>query len=117
MRKFPLRAKCQLKVKSTATGLRNNTRYHFKLHTVFTRLIAALERIEGIDLFTDTSAILNLLDLMSIMGCPGEHSLSIYAHFSGKKRTSLYIYREKGVHCYIQTRHNDIFLPGITIFF
>ena len=52
-----------------------------------------------IDLFTDTAAILNLLDLRSIMGCPGGHehdpiySLSIYARFSGKKRTSLYISR------------------------
>ena len=36
-----------------------------------------------------------------------------YAHFSGKKRTSLYISREKGVHYYIQTRHNDLFF-GIT---
>ena len=37
------------------------------------------------------------------------HSLSIYARFSGKKRTSLNISREKGAHFYIQTRHNDLF--------
>ena len=61
------------------------------------------------DLFTDTEAILNLFDLRSIMGCPGGHSLSIYARFLGKKRTSLYISREKGDHYYIQTRHNDPF--------
>ena len=61
------------------------------------------------DLFTDTEAILNLLDLRSITECPGGHSLSIYARFSGKKRTSLYISREKGDHYYIQTRHNDLF--------
>ena len=54
-----------------------------------------------IDLFTDTAAILNLLDLRSIMGCPGGHSLSIYARFSGKKRTSMYISRGKGDHYYI----------------
>ena len=64
-----------------------------------------------IDLFTDTAAILNLLDLRSIMGCPGGHSLSIYARFSGKKRTSLSIYRAKGDHYYIQKRHNDLFFP------
>ena len=52
-----------------------------------------------IDLFTDTAAIWNLLDLRSIMGCPEGHdhdpiySLSIYPRFSGKKRTSLYISR------------------------
>ena len=42
------------------------------------------------DRFTDTAAILNLLDLRSIMGCPGGHehdpinSLSISARFSGQ---------------------------------
>ena len=40
---------------------------------------------------------------------PRGHSLSIYARFSGKKRTSLYISREKGDHYHIQTRHNDLF--------
>ena len=40
---------------------------------------------------------------------PRGHSLSIYARFSGKKRTSLYISWEKGDHYYIQTRHNDLF--------
>lgn len=48
MRKFPLHAKYQQKVQSTDTGLGNNNRCHIKLHTVFTRLKAALERIEGI---------------------------------------------------------------------
>ena len=37
------------------------------------------------------------------------HSLTIYARFSGKKRTSIYISQEKGDHYYIQTRHNDLF--------
>ena len=36
---------------------------------------------------------------------PRGHSVSIYARFSAKKRTSLYI----GDHCYIQTRHNNLF--------
>ena len=40
---------------------------------------------------------------------PRGHSLSIYVRFSGKKRTSPYISREKGDHYYIQTRHNDLF--------
>ena len=68
------------------------------------------------DLFTDTAAILNLLDLRRIMGCPGGHSLSTYARFSGKKRTSMYISLEKGDSYNIQTRHNDLFFL-ITIFF
>ena len=37
------------------------------------------------------------------------HSLSINARFSGKKRTSMYISREKGDRYYIQRRHNDLF--------
>ena len=43
-------------------------------------------------------------------------SLSIYARFSGKKRTSLYISREKGDHYYIQTRHNDLFFFQYNVF-
>ena len=44
-------------------------------------------------------------------GMPRGHLLSIYVNFSGKKRTSLYISREKGDHSYIQTQHNDLFFP------
>ena len=47
---------------------------------------------------------------------PRGHSLSIYARFSGKKRTSLYISREKGPHFYIQTRHNDLFFSYYNLF-
>ena len=47
---------------------------------------------------------------------PRGHSLSIYARFSGKKRTSLYISREKGDHYYIQTRHNDPFFSHYNLF-
>ena len=43
------------------------------------------------------------------MGCPGGTRSDIYACFSGKKRTSMYISRQKGDHYYIQTRHNDLF--------
>ena len=40
---------------------------------------------------------------------PRGHSLSIYACFSPKKGTSLYISKEKGNQYYIQTQHNDLF--------
>ena len=63
----------------------------------------------SIDPLTDTAAILNLLHLTSIMGCPGGTREVFRPRFSGKKRTSLYISREKGDHYYIQTRHNDLF--------
>ena len=54
-----------------------------------------------IDLFTDTAAILNLLDLRSIMGCPGgavaqflraffEQNENFNVYFSGKRRSLLH---------------------------
>ena len=61
-----------------------------------------------IDLFTDTAAI-EFIRFKEYYGMPRGHLLSIYARFSGKKRTSMYISREKGDHYYIQTRHNDLF--------
>ena len=64
-----------------------------------------------IDLFTDMEAILNLLDLRSIMGCPGGTRLVFTCVSRAKKRTSLYISREKGDYYYIQTRHNDLSFP------
>ena len=42
---------------------------------------------------------------------PMGHSLSISTHFLSKKRTLMYISREKGDHYYIETRHNDLFFP------
>ena len=45
------------------------------------------------------------------MGCPGGYSLSIYARFSGKKRISMYISREKVKAIVIISKH------GTTIFF
>ena len=66
--------------------------------------------LDWIDLFTDTAPILNLLDLRIIKGGGGGGaSLSIYARFSGKKKTSMYI----SLHPNATQRS---FLP-ITIFF
>ena len=78
-------------------------------------VLGNLRRLDGVfqgqylptDFFTGKAAMLNLLEYS---GMPRGHSLSIYARFSGKKRTSLYISREKGDHYYIQTRHNDLFI-------
>ena len=64
-----------------------------------------------IDHFTDTAAILNLLDLGVLWYDQGALPQYLSALFWGKKRTSLYISREKGDHYYIQTRHNDLFFP------
>ena len=77
------------------------------LYPLFSRLRRTARTI--IDLFADSAAILSLLNLRSIMGCPGGHSLTIYAGFSGKKRTAMHISGEKGDRYYIQRRHNDLF--------
>ena len=66
-------------------------------------------RSHSIDPSTDTAAIVNLLDLRSIMGCPGGTCSVFMGAFRAKKRTSRYFSREKGGHDYIQTRHNDLF--------
>ena len=70
-----------------------------------------------IDLFTDMVAILNLLDLRSIMGCPGGTHSVFTSAFRAKKKTSVYISREKGDRYYIRTQHNDLFFPFNTTFF
>ena len=56
---------------------------------------------------------IELIRFEEYYGMPKGHSLSIYAHFSSKKRTSLYISREKGDHFYT---NGTTFFP-ITIFF
>ena len=61
-----------------------------------------------IDLFTNMTAILNLLDWRSIMGClVGTCSVFMCAW---AKRASLYSSQKKGNHYYIQTQHNNLFL-------
>ena len=58
-------------------------------------------------------AAIEFLTFREYYGMPRGHSLSIiYARFSGKKRTSMYISREKGDHYYIQTRHDNPFSRG-----
>ena len=52
-----------------------------------------------IDLFNDTAAMLNLLDLRGIRGCPG--GTQYLCALFGEKRTSKYISQEKGDHYYI----------------
>ena len=70
----------------------------------------------GIDLFTDTAAILNLFwDLRSIMGCPGG-TRSVFTRAFWAKRELHMISREKGDHYYFQTWHTIFFFP-ITIFY
>ena len=59
-------------------------------HTSGDQGLSRWQSFELIDLFTDTAATLNELDLRTIMGCPGGIStirytrISIYARFSGQ---------------------------------
>ena len=62
-----------------------------------------------IDLFTDMAAILNLLDLRSIMGCPGG-TRSVFTHAFQAKRDLQCIFLEKKA-IIIASNH------GTTIFF
>ena len=72
---------------------------------------AGTGRTKRIDLFTDTAAILNLLDLRSIMGCPGG-TRSVFTCASWAKSE---LHCEKDDYYYIQALYNDLF--PITIFF
>ena len=70
-----------------------------------------------IDLFTDNYGDrIEFIRFKEYYEMPRGHLLSIYARFSGKKRTSLYISGKKGVHYYIQTRHNDLFFSHCNLF-
>ena len=70
------------------------------------------DEVRAIDLFTDMAAILKLLVIRSIMGCPGgPRSVLTCAFLIGKKRTSLCIPWEKGDNYYSQTQHNGLFFP------
>ena len=60
---------------------RHENRFSFKVDT---------EKLTTIDLFTDTAAILNLLDLRSIMGCPGALAQYLRALFGQKENFNVY---------------------------
>ena len=63
----------------------------------------------SIDLFTNTAAILNYLDLRSIMGCPGGTRSVFTLAFRAIRELQRIFFGEKGHHYYIQARHNDRF--------
>ena len=68
-----------------------------------------------IDLFTDTAAILNLLDLGSIMGCP-EGTRSVLARaFRAKRELHLKFFGKKAI--IITSRHGTTSFFPIIIFF
>ena len=68
-----------------------------------------------IDLFTDRAAILNLLDLRSIMGCPGS-ARSVFTRAFRAKRELHCIFLEKKAIIITSKHGTTIFFP-ITIFF
>ena len=64
-------------------------------------------RAFSIDLFTDTAAILNLLDLRSIMGCSG----GTRAVFTRAFRVKRELLGKKAFIITSKHRHNDLFFP------
>ena len=71
------------------------------------RLVRVL--ISPIDLFTDTSAILNVLDLISTMGSPGGTRSVFTRAFRAKRELQCIFLRKKAI--VITSKH------GTTIFF
>ena len=59
--------------------------------------------------FTYMAAIIHIEFIRFKDGMPRGQSISICAHFLGKKRTAMYISPEEGDHYYIKTCHNDLF--------
>ena len=69
----------------------------------------------GIDLFTDTTAILNLLDLGSIMGCPGRTRSVFTRAFRAKRELQCIFLWKRRLLLHPNTAQQSFFL--ITIFF
>ena len=86
--------------------LKGKMKIQLKIHTSLDRLVRVL--ISPIDLFTDTSAILNLLDLIITMGCPGG-TRSVSRAFRAKRELQCIFLRKKAI--VITSKH------GTTIFF
>ena len=62
-----------------------------------------------LDHFTDTAAIMNLSNLWSIMGCPGGHSLSIFALFRQKENFIVYFSRKRRSLLHLNTPQRSFF--------
>ena len=69
----------------------------------------------AIDLFTDTAAILNLLDLRSIMGCPGALAQYLRALFGQKENFTIYFSGKRRSLVHPNTAQRSFF--AIRIFF
>ena len=70
---------------------------------------------ETIGLFTDTAAILNLLDLRSIMGCPGGTRSVFTRAFRAKRELHCIFLGKKAI--IITSKHGTTIFFPITIFF
>ena len=85
---------------------RHENRFSFKVDT---------EKLTTIDLFTDTAAILNLLDLRSIMGCPGGTRSVFTRAFRAKRELHCIFLGKKAI--IITSKHGTTIFFPITIFF
>ena len=70
---------------------------------------------ETIGLFTDAAAILNLLDLRSIMGCPGGTRSVFTRAFRAKRELRYLLLGKKAI--IITSKHGTTIFFPITIFF
>ena len=100
---------------SCMTSIRHD--FQSSKHAQFSHTISWKMEVKGIQSWTVNRPFyrygghIEFIRFKEYSGMSSGHSLSIYARFSGKKRTLLCISREKGDHYYIQTRYNDLFFP------
>ena len=106
-----------LLTQSRPTGIVNCSKIAFYLNALCIYRVLMLtilnflhrQRCYTIDFFDRYGDHIEFIRFKEYYGIPRGHSLSIYARFSGKKRTSMYSSPEKDEDDYIQTRHNDLF--------
>ena len=99
--------------KMYSEGLPKKGLLAFQNFSPFSHCDRPIERL--IDLFTDTAAILNLLDLRSIMGCPGGTRSVLTRAFPAEIELHCIFLGEKAI-IITSKQGTTIFFP-ITIFF
>ena len=114
---YPLHSKLRLVERNRTYLYSRSTMFKMLRYTVQRLLINKCETdcaTGAIDLFTDTAAILNLLDLRSIMGCPGGTRL-VFTRACRAKRELHCIFLGKEA-IIITFKHGTTIIFLITIF-
>ena len=114
---YPLLSKLRLVERNWTYLCSRSTTFKMLWYTVQRLLINKCETdctTGAIDLFTDTAAILNLLDLRSIMGFPGGTRSVFTRAFRAKRELHCIFLRKKAI--IITSKHSTTIIFPITIF-